>query len=74
VFRELMERGQLVRRGVKRGTHYVLPDAQIASSDAAVSPEPERAAREEESTQIVAAVARGRPSDTALRRLLQRRR
>lgn len=41
VFRALMERGDLVRRGVKRGTHYVIPaepPGQPGPSDARPNP------------------------------------
>lgn len=33
VFRALMERGELVRRGVRRGTHYVIPEEADGQAD-----------------------------------------
>ena len=60
VFRALIERGELVRHGVRRGTYYVLanatdPDAVPLLTPAAAEPDYER------------------PADSALRQLLQRR-
>ena len=71
VFRVLIERGELARRGVKRGTHYVLPDSQPRqqvpepSPGRSVPPPPRPSPR---------APARPRQSqaETALRRLLRR--
>lgn len=67
VFAGLMEEGALVRRGVRRGTHYVLPDIPIEvakslqrdpGSSKKLEPEPGEVS--------------GRPSSSALRRLLRR--
>ena len=57
VFRVLMDRGELVRRGVKRGTYYTTPD-EPESSDGMAAAAP--------------LVPKTRTSDTALRRLLKR--
>ena len=69
VFASLMERGALVRRGVKRGTHYVLPETSEDADDvgqppSVPPPRPEPA--------YVAPRRPLRPSETALRRLLRR--
>jgi hypothetical protein len=60
VLKTLVERGQLVRRGVKRGTHYVLPETSHVPPDPVSSNTPMRPA------------PKPRPSETALRRLLRR--
>jgi hypothetical protein len=64
VFQSLMAEGQLARRGVKRGTHYVLPDAQTNGSDGS--------SRGAASGRQPVRPPTGRPSETALRRLLRR--
>ena len=58
IFRVLMDRGQLVRRGVKRGTYYTIPEQ--AENVQEMSPPPPSVVRT------------GGSSDTALRRLLKR--
>lgn len=74
VFRALMERGELVRRGVKLGTHYLIPDPEepqdVSSSGASGSlslpdaqQRDDRAPRPQKSD---------RTSDSALRRLLRK--
>jgi hypothetical protein len=65
IFEFLMERNELVRRGKKRGTHYVIPEAQPVESDNLSEPH-DRLAPEGPYKQ--------RPSETALRRLLRRTR
>ncbi len=69
VFASLMERGALVRRGVKRGTHYVLPDASEDGDGVgqrpSVPPPPPEPSRGAPRRPL-------RPSETALRRLLKR--
>jgi hypothetical protein len=79
VFRHLIDGGQLVRRGVKRGTHYVVPDEDTtAPTVPAPEPQPEDGAsattpRRPTSWPPVSRPPQ-RPSDTALRRLLRRMR
>jgi hypothetical protein len=84
VFRVLLERGEVVRRGVKRGTHYVLPEADDPSPEPVVvererrsgpptppaSPSPGAAPQPAAPPAVVRRVQR--PSETALRRLLRR--
>jgi hypothetical protein len=75
VFRALMDRGELARRGVKRGTHYVLPEPS-ASPDATEDRSPTRSVPPPPSPRRPSPTAppevpRRRP-DTALRRLLRR--
>lgn len=69
VFRVLMNDGRLVRRGVKRGTHYIIPESQ----DAAGSPSPADSPRSNPE-RADGPSASGRVTDTALRRLLRRSR
>lgn len=75
VFRVLIERGALVRRGVKRGTHYVIPDemdgtgspeVRVAATAAPAPPSPPLA--------IPPPPRQHRQSETALQRLLRRMR
>ena len=66
VFQSLMDTGQLVRRGVKRGTHYVLPDVRNTAETGGPS---ESARRHAQASSGPPAI---RPSETALRRLLRR--
>jgi hypothetical protein len=74
VFAFLMAQGALARRGVKRGTHYVLADG--GGTEDGPSGEPPRP--EPASSGLPAPPAFARPSETssdsALRRLLKRRR
>lgn len=74
VFRALMAKGGLVRRGVKRGTHYVIPDQGDAADR--VIPGPLGPAAPASSGQVQEAAptptASDRSTDTALRRLLRR--
>lgn len=67
VFRHLVDKGVLVRRGAKRGTHYVLADVP---SNAAVATEAESTASPARPERPAAG---GRP-ESALGRLLRRRR
>lgn len=71
VFKQLVAEGLLVRRGEKRGTHYVLP-----ASAADAEPEAARSDDAVPGPAPASAVARplepSRPSDSALRRLLRR--
>lgn len=74
VFRVLMEKGALVRRGIKLGTHYVIPDPN-ATADAKDTKNGSPAESQEpvqESAPTPA--ASDRSTDTALRRLLRRSR
>lgn len=78
VFGVLVERGALVRRGVKRGTHYVLPMEQNGNDGSAPSPtaEPRRASipPPRQPAPAQADAPQRRSTDTALRRLLRRMR
>lgn len=78
VFRVLIERGALLRRGVKRGTHYVLPaelDGDGAPSSGAPVRPPDEGAPPRRLTMPPPAVPReDRSTETALRRLLRRMR
>jgi Family of unknown function (DUF6339) len=60
VFRVLIERGELVRHGVRRGTYYVLADATDPDTVPLLAPSGAEPTHE-------------RPRDSALRQLLQRR-
>lgn len=74
VFRALMAKGALVRRGFKLGTHYVIPDQGDAADR--LTPEPSGPAAPASNGQIREAAptpaASDRSTDTALRRLLRR--
>jgi hypothetical protein len=74
VFRALMATGALVRRGVKRGTHYVIPEQGDVADR--VIPGPLGPAAPASSGQIQepapTPTASDRSTDTALRRLLRR--
>jgi hypothetical protein len=77
VFRVLLERGDLVRRGVKRGTHYVLPIAQNGADGAppkAAEPRTESVPPPQGPAPRPADRPFPRGSETALRRLLRRMR
>jgi hypothetical protein len=78
VFRVLIERGALVRRGVKRGTHYVLPaemDGDGALPSGTPARPPDEGAPPHRPTAPPSAVPRSdRGTETALRRLLRRMR
>jgi hypothetical protein len=67
VFQLLLDRGDLVRRGVKRGTHYVLPEPPAVAEE---TPMP----RSPRDTEDQAPPPEPLPSETALRRLLRRSR
>jgi hypothetical protein len=64
IFQSLMERNELVRRGTKRGTHYVIPEGRLADVDGQPEPLDRHTPAEPPEEQ--------RPSETALRRLLRR--
>jgi hypothetical protein len=66
IFEFLMERKELVRRGTKRGTHYVIPEARPSQLDGRAGPDPlhDRAPLETPGDQDSA--------ESALRRLLRR--
>ena len=71
VFRVLIDRGALARRGVRRGTHYVIPDEASALDEAPTKP----AAAAEEAPPPVPPrdpTPTSRSTETALRRLLRR--
>jgi hypothetical protein len=73
VFQALMERGELVRRGVKRGTHYVLPEPTHSSDDADAVDRVSTPSVPPSAPPPAVSPPRGqRPSETALRRLLRR--
>jgi hypothetical protein len=78
VFRVLMERGELVRRGVKRGTHYVLPLEQDSAGPSTQESQPEPSREPVPPSRPpappYAAPRERRASETALRRLLRRMR
>jgi hypothetical protein len=81
VLRTLIERGELVRRGVKRGTHYVIPDEETPGLPVAEpQPTPPKPTPSPASVPPPAPVPRyvppppRRASETALRRLLRRMR
>jgi hypothetical protein len=67
VFQLLLDRGDLVRRGVKRGTHYVLPEPPTVPEETPMPGSPR-------DTQDQAPPPGPLPSETALRRLLRRNR
>jgi hypothetical protein len=76
VFRTLIERGELARRGVKRGTHYIIPDEPPASEHhppiSETPPEPEAPPSPAARPNVAARPSRA--TETALRRLLRRMR
>ena len=82
VFKALIERGELVRRGVKRGTHYVLPEpgTDSSESDEEVGPGGPSGAPSATGTPRASVPPptppprrnAQRPSESALRRLLRR--
>jgi hypothetical protein len=72
VFRVLIERGELARRGVKRGTHYILPtelprgaDQAMSESDTPASP----AAQPSPSAPVPPAVGDAAPGPVPVRPL-----
>jgi hypothetical protein len=71
VFRVLMERGALVRRGVKRGTHYVIPEEASALDEAPIMPAPAAGEARPAGPPRDPAPS-SRSTETALRRLLRR--
>jgi hypothetical protein len=71
VFRALMDRGELARRGVKRGTHYVLPEPSASPDRSPTRSVPPPPPPRRPSPTAPPEVPRRRP-DTALRRLLRR--
>jgi hypothetical protein len=75
VFRDLISAGQLVRKGVKRGTYYVLPTSEAPEAElASKGPEPTAGAESTPSPAVPSAPKTyvRRPTDSALRRLLRR--
>jgi Family of unknown function (DUF6339) len=74
VFRTLMRDGRLVRRGVKLGTHYVVPDPkEPGDGDAVVTADPTTpGSPPSRPERAPAPTASDRSTDTALRRLLRR--
>lgn len=71
VFKQLISEGKLVRRGEKRGTHYLLPVVPTdAEPDAVVESVAEDVPSAPETP--VANTSPSGPSDSALRRLLRR--
>lgn len=75
VFKSLLDEGVLVRRGVKRGTHYVLAEDGPSDQEAAVRvvPEPPSSASATPPTERIRTPARS-ANETPLRRLLRRNR
>ncbi len=75
VFQALMKNGALARRGVRRGTYYVIPEGipQPADADQVVAPAVAEPGAPR-SSPAPAPVPSHRSSDTALRRLLHRSR
>jgi hypothetical protein len=80
VFRVLIERGELVRRGVKRGTHYLIPEEAGTEHDLGwpspslepAEPERPRPVSPRPPAPLRVPPPRPRLSETALRRLLRR--
>lgn len=75
VFRTLIDRGELVRRGIKRGTHYVIPDEPPLSEP--VAAQPPRPSEPQPPSAIPLPpppLPPRRATETALRRLLRRMR
>ena len=73
VFQALMDDGLLARRGVKRGTHYVLPDPDEPSGLTPADLEPVHAGPADRSpAPLPPSPAPSRSADTPLRRLLRR--
>jgi hypothetical protein len=74
IFRDLIAKGALVRRGVKLGTHYVIPDPSDPSDGEVTNVQsaliPDKPLPEPAPTPT----ASDRSTDTALRRLLRRTR
>lgn len=76
VFRALVEKGALMRRGVKRGTHYIIPEQADAADGVIPGPLDAGAPFPSEQTEEAAPapIASDRSTDTALRRILRRSR